>query len=37
VHLGVAEGWTPDDARAEAEQAFKGMILTPSDGEAIEV
>jgi ribonuclease BN (tRNA processing enzyme) len=37
VHLGVAEGWTPDDARAEAEQAFKGMILTPSDGEAFEV
>lgn len=37
VHLGVAEGWTAEDARAEAEQAFKGVVLTPRDGESIEV
>ena len=37
VHLGVAEGWSPDQARAEAEQSFKGVVLTPRDGESIEV
>jgi ribonuclease BN (tRNA processing enzyme) len=37
VHLGVAEGWTADEARAEAEQAYKGTVLTPSDGESLEV
>lgn len=35
VHLGVAAGWTPDDARAEAAQAFSGNILIPNDGDNV--
>ncbi|SRR5579875_381484 len=37
VHLGVAEGWTPADARNEAAQAFSGAIVVPQDGDALEM
>lgn len=37
VHLGVASGWTPEAARAEAAQAFSGEILAPSDGDRLEL
>lgn len=37
VHLGVAGGWTPEAARAEAAQAFSGEILAPSDGDRLEL
>lgn len=37
VHLGLAAGWTTDDARAEAAQAFSGDIVTPSDGDELEL
>jgi ribonuclease Z len=35
VHLGVAAGWSTDDARAEAAQAFSGDIIIPSDGDGV--
>ncbi len=35
VHLGVAAGWSTDDARAEAAQAFSGDIIIPSDGDDV--
>lgn len=35
VHLGVAAGWTTEAARAEAAQAFSGDVLTPSDGDTL--
>lgn len=37
VHLGVAAGWTAEDACAEAAQAFAGTILAPSDGDELTV
>ena len=37
VHLGVAEGWPPDEARSEAATAFSGEIITPRDGQTLEV
>jgi ribonuclease Z len=37
VHLGVADGWHEEQARAEAATAFSGPILIPSDGLQIEV
>ena len=37
VHLGVASGWTPEAARAEAAQAFAGEILTPDDGDHLQL
>jgi ribonuclease Z len=37
VHLGGDDGWTAEDARAEAASAFGGRILVPSDGDGIEV
>ncbi len=37
VHLGVASGWTPEAARAEAAQAFAGEVLTPSDGDHLQL
>jgi ribonuclease BN (tRNA processing enzyme) len=37
VHLGVAAGWTTDVARAESAQAFHGTILTPSDGDTLDL
>jgi ribonuclease Z len=37
VHLGVAEGWTAEAARAEAASAFGGPIFVPSDGAAIDL
>lgn len=37
VHLGVAGGWTPAQAIAEAAQAFTGPIITPQDGDALEL
>lgn len=33
VHLGVAGGWTPEAACAEAAQAFSGAIIAPHDGD----
>lgn len=35
VHIG--QGWTPDEARAEAARAFSGDILIPNDGDVLEV
>jgi ribonuclease BN (tRNA processing enzyme) len=35
VHLGVAAGWTTEAARAEAAQAFAGTVITPSDGDTM--
>ncbi|HLZ20672.1 MAG TPA: MBL fold metallo-hydrolase [Ktedonobacterales bacterium] len=35
VHIG--QGWTPDEARAEAARAFAGDILIPNDGDVLEV
>ena len=37
VHLGVAGGWTPDAARAEAAQAFSEEVLTPNDGDHLQL
>lgn len=35
VHIG--QGWTPDEARAEAARAFSGEILIPNDGDVLQV
>lgn len=37
VHLGVADGWTVEEAHAEASGAFNGPVLIPNDGDEIEV
>ncbi|HET9111523.1 MAG TPA: MBL fold metallo-hydrolase [Ktedonobacterales bacterium] len=37
VHLGVAEGWSAAAASAEAAQAFSGPIITPQDGDVLEL
>ncbi|HEX8733175.1 MAG TPA: MBL fold metallo-hydrolase [Ktedonobacterales bacterium] len=37
VHLGVAEGWSAAMASAEAAGAFGGPIITPQDGDALEL
>jgi ribonuclease Z len=37
VHLGVADGWSVDDARREAQAAFSGPVLIPNDHEVIEL
>lgn len=37
VHLGVAAGWTPEQARHEAAARFSGTILTPDDGDTVAV
>jgi ribonuclease Z len=37
VHLGVAEGWSAAMASAEAAQAFTGPIITPQDGDVLEL
>jgi ribonuclease Z len=37
VHLGVAEGWSAAAASAEAAQAYAGPIITPHDGDALEL
>lgn len=37
VHLGVAEGWSAAMASAEAAEAFTGPIITPQDGDALEL
>lgn len=37
VHLGVAEGWSAATASAEAAQAFSGPIITPQDGDMVEL
>jgi ribonuclease BN (tRNA processing enzyme) len=37
VHLGVAEGWSAAQASAEAAQAFTGPIITPHDGDTLEL
>lgn len=37
VHLGVAGGWSVAQAAAEAAQAFNGPIITPLDGDTIEL
>ena len=37
VHLGVADGWNPADASAEAGQAFSGPIVVPQDGDTLEM
>lgn len=35
VHIG--QGWTPDDARAEAGRVFAGEVLIPSDGDVLDL
>lgn len=35
VHIG--QGWTPDDAIAEAGRAFAGEVLVPSDGDVLDL
>jgi ribonuclease BN (tRNA processing enzyme) len=35
VHIG--QGWTPDEARAEAARAFSGEIVIPKDGDVLVV
>lgn len=37
THLGVAEGWSAAAASAEAAQAFSGPIITPQDGDTLEL
>lgn len=37
VHLGVAEGWTPQQAIAETATAFTGEVLLLEDGQSITV
>lgn len=37
VHLGVAEGWSAAAASAEAAEAFAGPIITPQDGDTLEL
>lgn len=37
VHLGVAEGWSAAVASAEAAEAFTGPIITPQDGDTLEL
>lgn len=37
VHLGVAEGWSAAMASAEAAGAFTGPIITPQDGDTLEL
>ncbi len=37
VHLGVAEGWSAAQASAEAAQAFGGPVITPQDGDTLEL
>jgi ribonuclease Z len=37
VHLGVGDGWTIEEARAEAAGAFDGPIHFPEDGAALDV
>ncbi|HEY7975094.1 MAG TPA: MBL fold metallo-hydrolase [Ktedonobacterales bacterium] len=37
VHLGVAEGWSAAQATAEAAQAFSGPVITPQDGDILEL
>lgn len=37
VHLGVAEGWSAAQASAEAAQEFSGPIITPQDGDTLEL
>ena len=38
VHLGAGEaGWTPEEALAEAADAFSGSVILPQDGDVIEL
>lgn len=37
AHLGVAEGWSVGMAAAEAASAFSGPIITPQDGDMLEL
>ena len=37
VPLGVAEGWSSAAASAEAALAFSGPIITPQDGDMLEL
>jgi ribonuclease Z len=37
VHLGVGDGWSADEARAQAASTFSGPILIPNDGDALDV
>ena len=37
VHIGEGEDMAADQARAEAAETFSGEVLTPSDGDALEV
>lgn len=37
VHLGVAEGWSAAQASTEAAEAFTGPIITPQDGDTLEL
>jgi ribonuclease BN (tRNA processing enzyme) len=37
VHIGEGESMAEEQARAEAAEAFAGEVLTPADGDALEV
>jgi ribonuclease BN (tRNA processing enzyme) len=37
VHIGEGEGMAVAEARAEATETFSGEVLTPSDGDALQV
>jgi ribonuclease BN (tRNA processing enzyme) len=37
VHIGEGEGMALDQARAEAAEVFAGEVLTPSDGDTLDV
>jgi ribonuclease Z len=37
VHLGVGDGWSIEDARAQAAGIFGGTLIIPSDGDVLDV
>jgi ribonuclease Z len=37
VHLGVGDGWSAEEARAQAASAYGGAIIIPNDGDALDV
>jgi len=37
VHLGVADGWSEDDARRQVQAAFPGPVIVPNDREVVEL
>ncbi|HEX9037818.1 MAG TPA: MBL fold metallo-hydrolase [Ktedonobacterales bacterium] len=38
VHLGAGEaGWTPEEALAEAAEAYSGRVILPQDGDTLDI